>query len=645
LQEASKVVGRLQKNGFPFSLFFMSDGYDNQWNQTEILSVCDSLSAHVQAATVVEYGYYADRSLLTKMAERLGGVMTFAESFSEYEPTFESAIQRRPLGGKKITVEIEGEHVVGDLVWSFDGQPTVYRLADGDVTVSEALDQIAYLNAKPVGVAKDFTKTCPAMLDAYVGMAVFAQRMLADTVLSLLKATGDVRFIKQFTNCFGKQSYSTFQRDCLGAANDPSLRLNEGYDPNLVPRDDAFTVLDMLALLALDEGNKFYPLDPGFGYERIGRKTEAAIENLTEAEHTEIAEMTLKAKNAKDLARVKTRLQEIIAAKPVELKFTVTEKNPGVDVSALVTNEKRPNISVLTRMDGTVDLGPIWDRNKDLFEAKKVPVQFPTNIWRNFTVIADGIVNTKKLPVSLTKGSFEAFGKEGLIEAGTKYEAGRVYLIDLSHLPTVNRKMVQTASAKTLFLTEFEQTRLQACTKVLGDAVKRLGGPSTSEGIEAKYGSEVAEILALHGIKDGGFSPKVTLAEAVDVYMGKELKVSLKGLSSLPPVKNVVEKIAKKGNLTISEKMIAEWLPRVNEIEAKHTDEKARKAALEAEFKKAREKTRELGRVLNELRFGVVVGQSWFTEFESLDQNSLSIPTPFGEIVGKVEMIEKEFKR
>ena len=638
LQEAGKVIGRLNKNGFPFSLFFMSDGYDNQWNQTEILAVCDGLGAAVQSATIVEYGYYADRNLLTKMAERIGGSLIFAESFGDYEPTFEAAVQRRPMG-KKIAVDVEGD-AVGGIVWTFDGQPTVYGLNDGDVAVPEGIDQIAYLNTMPVGdTVKDFVLSSPAMMDAYVGMAVFAQRMKADIVLNLLKATGDVRFIKQFTNCFGKQSYSTFGRDVTEAAAEPKMRHLEGYDPNLVPRDDAFTVLDMLALLALDDGNKFYPLDPNFGYERIGRKTESSVENLTEAEQTEIAELTLKAKNAKDLSKVQTRLKEIIDSKPAALKFTADEKNPGVDVSALTTNETRPNISVLVTMKGTVDLTPIYDKNKALFEAKNVPIKFPTMIFRNYTVIADGIVNTKKLPVSLSKTTFDAFRKEGLI-SGSEYASDRIYLIDLTHLPTINRKMVQTVSAKKLFEAQFDLARLKAGNKVFGDALKKLGGVARSAGIESKYGKEVADILTAHGITDGGFSPKVVLAEAVDTYMGRELKVGLAGLSSLPKVEDVRTKNSK----TISYAVMREWLPVLDQFDA-IADEKVRRDALEKALKENREKSRDLHRTLNEQRFGVVVGQTWFSEFETLDQNSLTIDTKFGPLVGEVKMVEKEFKR
>lgn len=648
LQEVGKVVTRIGKNGLPFSMFFLTDGYDNCWRESEILDECDRVGAHVQSCTIVEYGYYCNRPLLTKMAERIGGTLIFSESLADYMPVFESAVQRRPLGGKKVTVEIESDDVVGDLVWTFDGNPTVYRLADGDVTLSEGYDRVSYLSRKPVGEVKPYTKGCLGELDAYVGLAVFAQRMNSDMVLHLLKATGDVRFIAQFGNCFGKQSYSTFQKDVLAAANDPALRMTQGYDPNKVPDENAFTILDVLAILALDDGNKFYPRHPEFGYERIGRKTETATAKLTEAEQTEIDGLMAKAKTKADLAKVQERLNEIVASKPVELKFTEVEANPGVEITKLTTNETRPNISILVQIDGTVDLTPLWEgENAKKLEKAGVPRQFPTFINRNYSIIADGIVNTKKLPVSLTEKTFKEFVAQGLISLDDEplYSAKSIYLIDLTHIPTVNRRMIKEASAKKLFEAEFQKERLSAGNKVIGDALKALGGTKTSEGIAAKYGTEVAELLALNGIKDYGFSPKTVLAEATDTYMGKELKSSMKGLSSLPKVADVREKVAKKAKLTISQQLIAEWLPVVDKYEATITDKAKLRDALDKALKANREESRKLGRILNEQKFAVVVGQVWFKEFESLDQNQISLNTDLGEVTCTVELQEKEFKR
>jgi len=646
LESVLGVVQNLAKNGFPFSLMFLTDGYDNQWREPEILDVCDKVGVHVQATTIVEFGFYCNRPLLTKMAERMGGSLIFSENFAEYEPTFDAVIQRRPLGGKKIAVEVEAPFALGDLVWSFDGNPIVYRINDGEVAVNEGLDRIVYLSETPVGTEKKFSKDGPAAMDVYVGMAVFAQRMNANIVMELLKASGDVRFIKQFTNCFGKQSYSTFQKDVLEAANEPSMRLNDGYDPKLVPPDDAFTVLDVLAILALDEKNLFYPKDPSFGYQRIGRKAEAADSRLTEAEQKELAELTAKAKSKADLAKVTERLTEIIASKPVDLKFTADEENPGVPVLNLVTNSTRPNISVLVTLTGTVDLTPLYadEKNAAILKKAKVPVNFPTKIYRNFAIIADGIVNTKKLPVSLTKGSFDELVKQGLLPAGRHVE-GKIYQIDLTHIPVVNRKMVQEASAKTLFENEYEAMRLKAGNKIINEALNRTGGGDHSTGIATIYGKEVADLLAANNVTDRGYNQRVVLAEAVDTYIGRELTTKLAGLSSLPKTADVRKKLTDKKPLTISMNLINEWLPIIDKFEAELPDETERRKVLQEELVKNRDAQRALSRSSNEIKFAVVVGQVWFKEFDSLDQNSMAIKTPFGEIECSATLSETEFKR
>jgi hypothetical protein len=74
LEEAAKVVERVSKarKGSVASLFFMSDGCDNQWDRAEILKATETAAGGFASTTFVEYGYYADRPLLTAMAEKSG---------------------------------------------------------------------------------------------------------------------------------------------------------------------------------------------------------------------------------------------------------------------------------------------------------------------------------------------------------------------------------------------------------------------------------------------------------------------------------------------------------------------------------------------------------------------------------------------
>src|SRR5690606_20160920 len=55
LEEVKRVAAGLQG---VCSLFFMSDGYDNQWSQAQILKAVEEVVPLVASATFVEYGYY-----------------------------------------------------------------------------------------------------------------------------------------------------------------------------------------------------------------------------------------------------------------------------------------------------------------------------------------------------------------------------------------------------------------------------------------------------------------------------------------------------------------------------------------------------------------------------------------------------------
>ena len=107
LLEVSKLVSRMKDKDMAVSLFFMSDGCDNQWGRADILKAVESAGAVVHSAVFVEYGYYADRNLLTAMAEKCGGVNIFAADFGQYDPTFEAAMKRKATGAPKVSIDVD----------------------------------------------------------------------------------------------------------------------------------------------------------------------------------------------------------------------------------------------------------------------------------------------------------------------------------------------------------------------------------------------------------------------------------------------------------------------------------------------------------------------------------------------------------
>ena len=155
IEEAAKLISEVsKKNGNPFSLFFLSDGQDNQWRREEILKAVDGTAAGLAASTVVEYGYYADRPMLTQMAERWGGSLIFSENFTKFSPLLDAAVQRKLQGGKKVTLDIKGD-IIGGMAFAIQGTDILTFAVDKQtVSVPEGLHQVYYLSPTAVGASE-----------------------------------------------------------------------------------------------------------------------------------------------------------------------------------------------------------------------------------------------------------------------------------------------------------------------------------------------------------------------------------------------------------------------------------------------------------------------------------------------------------
>ena len=656
LEEAAKLVDKIAKKnpGSAFSLFFMSDGCDNQWGRAEIMKACEKAAGGLSAATFVEYGYYADRPLLTAMAEKAGGTLIFSEDFDKYAPQFEAAMQKRPLGIKRMEVLIEGDPI-GGFAFCVDsnGDLMTFIVEGNKISVPEGTRQISYLSPAGIGIVSKETMTelskgastgqAADLKNAYAAVSLFAVRMKSDVVLPLLKSLGDVAFIEQFSSCFGKQKYSEFTDATKAAAFDNAKRWTRGWDPDKVPRDDAFTVLDLLRVLSEDDGNRVLMEHSEFKYSAIGRGRIDASDQLTVEEQEEIQKLTdqiaAEKKNAKKVTELTAKIAAITTNKPAALKFEADPAPDGYSISNLTFNEDRPNVSILVRKPGTVDIA---SRLPAEFKGK-VPDKFQSFIFRNYAIIKDGLVNVKKLPVKLTQATFEKLRMAGVVDGDSNQD---VFVLDVGALPVINRKMIKSVSAKDFFCTEYYLTRAQAAQKVFNAFSKELLPPKKAEGFAALYGDAAAIWLKEQGFTDySGFSPKTVQAEATDYYLGKELKVSLKGLSSLPSLKDY-----RAGKSPAAAKLMKPFYDKVegflkSDIYTKAADKDGvLKAWLEGEANAAKKEARSLIYKVAQTTFCIIVGQIWFSEFSSLDENSMAIDTDEGRIDCKAELKEIQIR-
>jgi len=667
IQEAGRVVERVAKArpGSVSSLLFLSDGCDNQGTRASILKAMEEAANGFQCTTVVEYGYYADRNLLAAMAEKAGGSHIFAEDFNRYEPTFEATMQKRPVGAPRVEVAIDGDPIQGFVFALQDGDLVTYSVEGGKVRVPENLSGFWFVSPAQVGVpssmafadsvAYEAAQPTPQLADnicaAFAAVSLYAVRMKPNIVYPLLKVLGDVSLVEEFANCFGKQRYSEFQEHAKKAAFGEGA-FSKGYDPNRVPADDAFTVLDLLQLLSNDDGNRVLLNDNRFRYSRIGRGRVDSSDQLTDAEQEEIRTLTEEmglTKKASRIAAITARITEITSSKPVALKFKEDAAPTGYPVSSLTFNEDRPNVSFLIRKPGTVNLS---DRLPASLSSTPtaVPAEFKTQVFRNYTVIKDGLINIDRLTVKLTEESYAALREklgaklDQVFESDNwEYEGGAVGTLNLRELPVINRKMVRDVSAKDFFGLQYQLLAAQAEQKVYNGYVKELAPKERSEGIKEQYGEEAAQWLKEQGITDGGFAPKSVQAESTDFYMGKELKVSLKGYSKLPSLKEAQAAIA-KGKINGPTALMEPTIREVDELLVKANGRNNTvRAWLDIQADAAKAKVRDLIFKIAQTTFVLVVGQIWFKEFATLDDQTLTFePVPGTKIDGKVEMREIE---
>jgi len=661
MEEAAALVARVgKKNKNPFALFFMSDGCDNQWNRQEILKATEKTAGGLASATFVEYGYYADRPLLTAMAEKAGGSLIFSESFDRYAPLFEGVIQKKISGAPRVEVSVPADVVGGFAFAMRDGELLSFEVTGGKAHVPEDLSVLWYLSPAVVGEwmrkVQDLSKVAAdtgSDVDditgaAYAAVSLFSLRAQPKVIYPLLKSIGDVSLIEGYGGCFGKQKYTEFMEVAKAAAFGEG-RFSDGRDPERVPREDAFTALDLLRLLASDDGNRVLLDHEKFSYSRISRARLDADENLTAEEQQKVQELSQRIAAEKDVKKLKElnlELATITASKRKALKFESSPSPDGYSISNLTFNEERPNVSVLVRKEGTVDLSERLPGSG--FEGK-IPEKFGTYVFRNYAIIRDGLINVDRLPVALTDATRKEIEKEiasGRAKAGLLGREDGVTIINLRGLPVVNRAMVNSVSAEQLFRKEWELTKARAAQKVL-NTVRKEKFPTVSKGFTDQYGEDAAAWLKEQGITDySGFgAPKTVQAEATDFYMGKELKVSIKGYSSLPSLSDVRKRVA-SGKVTAGAALMVPTVEELDEFlsSEEHTaasdQDASLKSWIEAKFGEAQKSVRQLIFEMSQIRFGVIVGQVWFTEFSSIEEDSMTIQVDGKSLECKAEQRE-----
>lgn len=688
LAAALALAERCEKFSYPIALFFMTDGQDNQWPRAEILKLTAELKGRIASATFVEYGPYADRPMLAAMAQSAGGRHLVADDFGQYEPIFADAIQRSVNASPRVEVKI-AMPPVGQLVFAITDGGIVTFAAEDVVTldawnvqsacVDAGIDSVFYLtDVKPLqGVRGNHHSLQTA---AYAAMSIFALHARPDIIYPLLKETGDVRLINSFPTCFGKQRYSRFSADAKECAVDPAWRLRQGHDPNLVPKEDAFTILRLLEILQSDPTTRICLDHPAFEYSRISRRRVDADEVLTADERTRIAELSAQMEYARgrlDFRKIQGQISEILNRKRDALKFEADPTPDGYPIAGLVFHETRPNVSILVQKQGVVDLTSRFEtmppggkaaveRRADVWAVPGFRSYFRTHIWRSYSIVADGLVHVRRLPVKISRKVWDQLATADV--AMEPAEDG-VTVIDLYDLPLLNRSMVRDVSLRDAIRLEYALIRLRAHQKVFKAVlVGRFPGGELSKIFAERFGEDGAAWLKKQGLTENGFAPPHTVsAESIDYITGRELEIKLSGFSKLPTVKSVQEKIAKIAaydSAPVGEhkakpfSSLTSKRPVLNGPEAlmaealEDIDRESRATGNRGEFQSwlltrtqdVIKETRALLLMAARMKWAITVGQGWFNEFKTFTENTLEVEIQGVSVKGTADLREIEIK-
>lgn len=600
LQLAKEAVHRIKQNrpDSAFSLIFLTDGYNNDCPWPAVVQSLKDIESEFSSAVFVEYGYYADSKRLTEMASIMGGEKISCDGFDEFEPIFDKKISTGLTGGKKILVDVQSD--LYDFAFSVtpNGGVVLYNIDNGKVMVSEDVDLIYYFSSQPNG------EELPIEQGAlYAAVYVLSDKLLNDDAEKLFNVLSDPFHYRMLANAFGKQKLNAFKTAIAECVADVSKRFPEGSAPITRVDDNAYCVMDLINDLG-SMANKFYPYHPEFNYNRIGRKRVAAVNESGEPAQ-------------------------------IEAKFVQNDPNPGCPLTSLVWNESRANLSVLSRIEGNVEL-----------PANEYGItSVPSFIYRAYTLIKDGILNITRLPVNYTQELYDL-----LLSRGINAEIQEEYIIlDLGSLPLVNRSMVKNCSAKDLALQEWELIKLQGRKKVY-DYYRKSLFPKESKSFTETYGAEAAEWLKQNGITDyNGFSPKTTAAESTDFYMSVNLFTKVKGLSSLPKVEDVIASMAKGPITKPSEWVMAQAIAEYNQqlsspLFASMTLE-MQQTVLQNYITTQSDKLNKARRAaLSEIaktKFSLILSKKWFKEFKSFDENKLTLLLDGHQLDFTFEMTEK----
>lgn len=582
-----EVADRLPTQNFN-NFVMLTDGYDNQSNRDSVVEDSSKLKNHFNSVSFIEYGWYCDRELLAKMAERSGGIHVFAEGYDDYVEEFQDVIESAV---REPRIEVKVNKRAKHAIYILNDNITIIEVEDGEVSVPQSVDKVHSIVPKDV-LQKELSED-----HLYLIMYYAAKTNNTKLVWRCLEALGDIRLIDSYTNAFTRQEMSEFVEIAGWAALYEEDRFTSGKDLDYLPNESAYTVLDILHILELGEEVSVLVNSPLFEYTRTTRSQ---------------------------------KKEEILP------RF-IPDAGATAYMTGLVYNSTRPNVSIQTLVEGSVEV-PENDFGLRFVNSKR---------YKNYSVIRDGILNIKALPLFVDEKTLYTLtaiaktlpqSKKPLVEVISEdvEEGNANILLNLSSAPVINRTSAEDVSKEHFVKTIKALNVYQGAVKGLKSHVPNASDDKV-KGLAQKHGEDAAKWLSSIGVRDYGFSPKTTSQEPTDAYVATEMEIKVKGLSNLPSVNAVQKKLDADKKLTVSEYLVWKGMEAGNLCK---TEEEVKDT-----LKECQSRVKSLNHELSKMIYTIVIAKKWFTGEEG---DKIDFELKFNEGAykqsGTAELVYNEIK-
>ena len=569
------------------SLFFFTDGCHNCGSFSKVTELLEQLKDKLEISVFVGCGYI-DRNNMNEMARVSNGSFIQLQSFSQFKDAlydFKDSIEES-VPGCEVTLHEDAFEVC-----SLIGKNVItYNKKDNKVfykASNKKKQVIYYLSTLPLG---DLSKLDNRNELAFRTLAyTLVQHNDVPKALLILNHLGEKYYIQKLYNTFTNDEYAVIETEMARAIHDSRVRYKEGKVENYLPDDNAFCVLDALDIIAKDEKVKVHLNDEDFVYEKISKPTE----------QTDGSKLVY----PKD-----------IQATAKDLKYNDTRLN--VNLNEFYQASVPLDVSKFSTKPTENELVSYGLKNKD---------KYPVNCIRNYNIILDGKLQTKKLVVSgLSKDSINKLAT--LLTAKNKSK----YILDLSSLTLINKSYLQGTSAEKLARDCWQAYELSNEVSVL----KYLKDINEVKSSDEDKPLELIDFLSeKFYIKNGMYQPPKTTVESTDCYKAYEFKISFKG-NSKPTASSVIRKLHEGKAITPREQIVETYYDKYkklsyNEIVVLLGIKRREYIELQTQIQKA--------------KFGIIlINRGCMDEFNNREDMQLDINVNGKIITAKFEITEKE---